>query len=588
MSKKPIRQPKQPQKIVAKRAEAVQMPGIDLFARMEQFFDRNDKKVFWGIFILSFIFVVGLFEMKIGLANDDALYIEGAMGYANNFTGYFFKANAPLYPMFLSVLVKIFGPKLVALKLFSVIFFMVSLYFVYNAFRKRIPYTVLFAALFITATNSLFVIHASYTYTECFFAMIQSVFLFIVLKLSDKADVSGIQQTWKWWLLYGFAVMIMFLSRNVASVTAFAIIAFFLLRKQYLHAVYAFLAPVIFIGIWELVKRAVWGDEVSQFSNQGNIMRRKFLFNPADPNNTDETPWGFVLRFWHNTEIYFSARLWELVGFKKENSKIPPLDNGALILSTLFSLSLMAGGIIYALIKKNKAVLLASLYFLALCSVTFVALHIEWAQSRLVMIYLPFIFITILYGIWELFRTKHLKGFQFFFPVILLIFFLPNIARTFNKIPKNLPVLSKNLSGDEFYGYTPDWINFFKASRWCARELPEGSYVASRRAPMSFIYGDFKEFFPIYSLPSNDPDELLNVFKENKVTHVILAELRSDPNRYIPGRFISTMHRYVYAIAEKHQVFELVHTEGTVEKAEVYKIRYDLVKSDDSPESLNK
>ena len=50
-----------------------------------------------------------------------------------------------------------------------------------------------------------------------------------------------------------------------------------------------------------------------------------------------------------------------------------------------------------------------------------------------------------------------------------------------------------------------------------------------------------------------------------------------QPNRYIPNRFINTLHRYVMTIAMKYpQAFELVHTEGTLEKAEVYKIRYDL------------
>ena len=542
----------------------------DLFVRLEKFLEKNANRVFWGIFIISALLVIGLFEMKIGLANDDALYIEGGVKYSKDFFGYFFTANAPLYPMLLGLFIAIFGSKLVVLKLISVVFFLLSLYWVYRAFRSRIPYTVLFAALFITATNSLFVMHASLTYTECFFAAVQALFLWMFLKLTDVVETNhSIKATWKSWLVFGLTILLAYMSRNVAIAIVFAVLAFFLLRKQWLNVLYALLVCAVFIMIWEIVKRTVWGEHADQFGSQTNIMMRKSLFNPNDPNNTAETPWGFVVRFWQNTEIYFSARFWELLNFRPEASK----PNTAL---TLFTILLILPGFVFAIIRKNKAVLISFLYFSALCAVTFVALHTNWGQARLIMIYFPFIFITIFYGFWELFRTKALGGLKLLYIILLAIFLVPNLLLSLKKVPQNLPILSKNLSGDEFYGYTTDWKNFFKASRWTARNLPEGSYVASRRAPMSFIYGDFKQFFPVYSVPSTDADTLMANFKKNNVTHVILAELRINPARYMPNRYINTLHRYVMTIATKYpQAFELIHTEGTLEKAEIYKIHYE-------------
>lgn len=554
-------------------------PAIDLFDRVEGFFNRNSNTVFWSIFTLSLLLVFGLFEMKIGLANDDALYIEGGVKYARDFFGYFFTANAPLYPMLLGLVISIAGSNLVILKLLSTFFFLLSIFLVYRGFKGRIPYSVLFPALFVTSTNALFLINASLTYTECFFATIQAFFLWIFLRIADEADKGGsFSQTWKLWILFGLSVFLMFTSRNVSIGILAVIPLFFLLKRQWKYLLIAVSISVSFVILWMVLKKIIWPDYDSQFGNQLKIMMRKNLFNPQDPNNGPETPLGFVKRFLQNTEIYFFARFWELLGYKKDNSAIELVKmDYKLLFGTIFTILLMIPGAVFAYIRKNNAVLLSFLYFMILSSVTFISLHTSWAQSRLVMIYFPFIFMAIFYGFWELFKTKRFGGLKFVYFLMLAFFLFPNLYNSLKRVPDNIPVLSKNISGDEFYGYTNDWKNFFKASRWCARELPEGSYVASRRAPMSFIYGDFKDFYPVYSIPSENPDTLLNTLKRENVTHVLLAELRVNPKRYIPNRYINTLHRYVSIIAMKYPtVFQLVHKEGTQEVAEVYKINYEL------------
>lgn len=50
------------------------------------------------------------------------------------------------------------------------------------------------------------------------------------------------------------------------------------------------------------------------------------------------------------------------------------------------------------------------------------------------------------------------------------------------------------MGGDIYYGYTEDWTNFLKLSRYCGDSLPETAYVVSRKAPMSFIYSNGKSF----------------------------------------------------------------------------------------------
>lgn len=555
-------------------------PKADLFERFDLFLGKYSKFIFWGIFGLVALMVIGLFEMKIGLANDDALYIEAGNNYANGFFSYFYKATAPLYSMVVGILISIFGPKLVVLKAFSSLFFMVSLFLMYRAYRNRIPNSVLFAALFITGTNYLFLIHAALTYTECFFAMLQMFFMWAAFNLIERLETEKFP--WKNWIIFGASVGLLYMTRNVSAAAIISVLAYFMLFRQWRNVITALLFGVFFIMLYESLKYLIWDlPFFSQFSNQGGMMVRKDIFNPADPNNTAETSIGFFARFWGNTEVYIGGRFWELLGIAKENGKMEPVSKTAL---TLFTLIIFLPGLIFSYIRKNKFVLISCLYFGALSAATYFGIHVYWAQARLIMIYFPFIFIMIFYGWRELFRTKIFSSYKIVWFLIVGVFLIPNFIFSIGKIPANLRVLSKNASGDEFYGYTPDWKNFFEASRYCARQLPEGSFVASRRAPMSYVYGDFKDFYPVYSLHSNDPDSLLLKFKENKVTHVLLSELRVNPKRYIPGRYINTLHRYVMVIAQKYpNVFRLVHKVGAQEVSEIYEIRYEFA----TPEYIN-
>jgi hypothetical protein len=77
------------------------------------------------------------------------------------------------------------------------------------------------------------------------------------------------------------------------------------------------------------------------------------------------------------------------------------------------------------------------------------------------------------------------------------------------KIKHNQKVLSKNLKGNLYYGFTPDWQNFLKMSEWVGKNLPDSTVVVSRKPSMSFIYSKGKEFYPMYRFPTEDADTLI-------------------------------------------------------------------------------
>lgn len=60
----------------------------------------------------------------------------------------------------------------------------------------------------------------------------------------------------------------------------------------------------------------------------------------------------------------------------------------------------------------------------------------------------------------------------------------------------------------------------------------------------------------------------------------MLSELRANPDMYVEGQIIGTMHRYAYYIQQKYpNAFQFIHQEGDLEKSQLYKINYLYIDS---------
>jgi hypothetical protein len=229
--------------------------------------------------------------------------------------------------------------------------------------------------------------------------------------------------------------------------------------------------------------------------------------------------------------------------------------------------------------QKNKVVVMFAMFACAQAILSFVILQARWDQPRIVLVCMPILLILMLYAFYHL-TVKPGFG-QTIYSAICILIIGSVLMSSFKRGSKNLPIVLKNLKGDTYYGYTPDWQNFLKCSAWCADSLSKESLVASRKAPMSFVYGKGKKFFPIYSVIKKDsiteqsnPDSALAYFQKNKVTHVMLGSLRVDPNNAGAG-IINTVHNIFAPIAQKYpQKLKLVHTQGDFEETSVYEIKY--------------
>ncbi|MBS1634557.1 MAG: glycosyltransferase family 39 protein [Bacteroidetes bacterium] len=541
-----------------------------IFDTFESWGSKNDKKLLYAFIFLSLLFSALLFNARISEAHDDALYLEGGWRYVHEFPSYFYTQNAPLYVMFLGLLVKVFGFKLLLFKIFNVIFNLLSVIFFYKTFNKRIPYLILLPVMLFVSCNYLIQYFASMTFTEAFYLFLQSLFFYYFFKLYDALrENPQPQKHIKLWLMLGLFTFLISACKSVAIVGVPALILFFLIEKQWKNAAFSLGAYLAFKIPYELIVRLIWGSQ-NQFDGQSKILLLKDPYNKAAGNDDLS---GFIGRFFDNCELYLSKRFFQILGFQDEHSI---QLNGFLALLVIVC---TLAGLYFVFKKKEKPLFFLGLFTGAQILLSFIILQARWDQPRIILICMPVMLILIFYFLYQLTYNKDM-GRIIYIAVIALISFsvmMSSVSRGMT----NIPVVKKNLAGDIYFGYTPDWRNFLKCSRWCADSLPANTLVASRKAPMSFVYGNGKKFFPIYSVIKKDslteqsnPDSALAFFRQNGVTHVMLGSLRIDPTKNT-GQIINTVHNIVQPIMQKYpEKLKLIHTEGDVEQSYVLEIKY--------------
>jgi hypothetical protein len=534
-----------------------------LFESTEEFFSVNQRLIFTVAALLGLLFSLFLFDVKISEANDDSLYVEAGYNFAQNFRNYY-TANAPLYPMLLSIPIRLFGLNIILLKSFSLLFSLLHLLFLYIAFRRRLPLIVLMPALFIIAVNSSFQYFASQTFTESFFMMLQALFIWAFIKIYEKENKNEIiPSNWKQWLLLGLISFITTLCKNLAIASLLVLVFYFAINLRFRQIIYMLVSFAVFKIPFEIVKKIIWKD-TSQYESQTKILLQK---DPYDPSKGQEDVTGFIERFLGNINLYISKRIFQIFGFKSmEDSSVSAGVSFLFIIIFLIA-------IFFIWKSRHKLMLFISIYALAMMSITFLILQVRWDQPRFILVYVPFIMITLFFGAHYLLKNKSSFA-QLIYFVIVLIIFCSSLFSSISKAVSRYPVLKKNLAGDIYYGYTPDWQNYLKMSRFVGDSLPSSAYVACRKAPMSFVYGQGKKFYPVYTVLSTDPDSVLSILHRDGVTHVLLASLRRDPKK-IDGYIINTLHRMLGPVQQKYpQKLLLVKQIGESEPAYLYEIKY--------------
>ncbi|HRB18906.1 MAG TPA: hypothetical protein PKZ14_02395, partial [Chitinophagales bacterium] len=245
------------------------------------------------------------------------------------------------------------------------------------------------------------------------------------------------------------------ISRNVALAMVGVVAVFFIYRKKYIEPIIVTSSFIVFFYLYKLMLKVVWHLDASQFTSQGNKMLNKDAYNPQAGK---ETMVGLLVRFWENCQIYISSRLYYTLGFRPE--EMSP-NNIAL---TLFSIAIITWSLWLMHKKKHYVLLFTTVFYVVLLAATFISLHTTWGQTRLIMLYLPFILFSVFYLFY--YYGEQFSIIQVALPFVFFILLLTSLSATTKQIGERFPIFKENISGDATYGFTPDWQNYIKMSKW--------------------------------------------------------------------------------------------------------------------------
>lgn len=510
--------------------------------------------------LLSVLFAWLIFDYRVSMNGDDSAYIQRAWDFIHK--GLFPSFQGPLYPIFLTIPLSIFGLNITILKWASLICLSASIVVLFKALEKHLPMVILLPVLLLTAININLLYYSSQTFSEAFFMLMQALLLWVFTstvlengQLKDKISPLGP-------LALGLMVVLLGLTRFVGLAAIAAILVFFLSYKKWKEAAISAGSFAAGYAFYNVVKKYVFND-TRGMDNQMKILTQ---VDPYDPSQGMETIGGYVGRLFDNADIYLSKLFMAAMALRAEDAE-PSRAMGLFLIAVLVAATVLA-------YQYNKALFFSLLYTGASCGLTFVMLQKVWGQERLIIIFVPFLIAGLLGLIYYIGEWRSIGAMKWVSLGISIFLILPLLGKAAGKIQDYSLTRTMNQQGDLLYGLNPDMRNYIEMSRWCKDNLPKGTLVAVRKPTISFVYANGHDFYGIFSTPTENADSLLAPLRDNKVTHIMDASIRTNPD-VNNGVTISTVLRYMYYIETAYPgTFRLIHEVGADEKARLYEIRY--------------
>jgi hypothetical protein len=540
--------------------------GKNLFVHCEQFFHSKSNLILIISISLSLIFSILIFNTDVSIGGDDSGYIRNAYMFSHGLA--FPSWHSSFYSIFLSFFVSIFGVNIVLLKCTSLILNLLSLYFIHRLFIKYTNYFTAAFVVFATSVSYFTCYYASTTYTESLFILIQIIYIFYFLEFTHKYDdpKESFRKTWIHFLVFGIVVYFMFQTKSIALSIIIISIAYLLINKKFLNSVVYFLSVAFTHLLFSLYKKVFWNLSKIGFEDQLEII---LLKHPYKPEQGNENLMGFIQRIWDNSELYISKTFVKMLGFL-------PLDyrKTSVILTILLYLIFAISG--FFIVKKNKKLLFIILYLIGMIGSTFVFLQKVWDQDRLIMIYFPFLIGIVVFFLFNFFNSQKLKKLQFIPLTFLAIILIAISVQSVSQINKKYETNKDNR--EAFNSYTPDFQNYMLASKWVGDNLSANSVVLCRKPDMSWIASEGKDIFKgIFKLEYENPDSTLAMIKRYKATHVIMANLRGNPEKKTDQVINTIRNTLIYLTAIRPASLKLLKEFGTDEKAYVFELNLNEI-----------
>jgi hypothetical protein len=460
---------------------------ISIYQKIDIFFNNKNKALFIGSLFISIVFSFLLFNLKITTGADDSEYIVSGVKFIRGEA--FPNWHGSLYQMVLGIVIAVFGVKLFILKLLSLVFIALHLIFFRKTFLKIVPLSILSIALVFIGVNSYILEYASLTYSEAMYFFVQIVCVYSFFEIIEKLDhENNILKLWREWLVLGLVTFLLFSTRTIGITMLIAIIMYFLIHKNWKAASVSLVSFMLFQIVFLIYKSIFWGSLKVGAENQLSVL---LLRNPYNPDTGNVNIQDLLIRFYENFVQYTNDHILPYLGYN--NNILKDFSPFVAIICAFVFVTLLI-----LLFKRNKYLMFLGLYIIIALCATYVIVHSFWNQGRLVLVYIPFIFIFIFAGFTELLKKNNNKLLKLL-PIILgCLLIILSLKSTIAKANENIPILKENLKGNKYYGYSSDWANYLKISEWSAKNLPDTARIGCRKPSMSFIYGNGRDFVGIY------------------------------------------------------------------------------------------
>ncbi|HEY6951658.1 MAG TPA: hypothetical protein VI758_04580 [Bacteroidota bacterium] len=538
------------------------------FDTVERFTREHPTSLLVGVLVVGLILALFLFDIKPSIGGDDTAYILQAHSLiSKGILPVGFKS--PGYPVLLAAFMLVTGMNVGWLKLTSLLFYLASLASCFSIFRRRLEPMLFFLVMVLCALSLLVLEYSHQTYSEMAYLLIELWTIHFFWRREEDPARHGVRGIF----IIALLSMAGFYVRAIGATLPLAIGLWFLTQKQWKTALYFGAFCVLLYIPWKV---AEFSQGIVLMGQASDVM----MINPYNPALGRETVGGFVTRFLSNMIVHLnymfpralSLPYGEYLGVA-DGTLFP---NSMAFLGVLFSTVLLVG-IWRALRRGPKEIRFLALYVVVYLVSIWLALQTLYATPRMLVPMVPFLLLLFLVGVYEVLhrmlstsqnRTPAFKGWFVFIGVCLLV---SNVASVGGAVDDNLPVLKANLRGDEFAGFSPDWVNYLKASQWIANNLPKDSTGVICRKPELFqIYSGGFYAYGTYTVESTIPDTIVDHWKSWKMTHLL----------YDNFQWSGTLRRYVQPVAEKFpRMFELIHQEGVEYPSYVYRLNYAVVDS---------
>ncbi len=475
-----------------------------LFETCDSFLERYDRIWFWAIFGITILVSILLYDPWVSTGGDDAAYVLSARDFLKDFK--FPSFQGPLYPVFLSLLYGLFGMSLQVFKIFSLIFMLACLFLLFQAFRRRIPATLLFITLALTSVNSQVLYFTSQTYSEAFYMFMQALVFFLFIRFFIDREQAGKKE----FLWLSLAVLGVILTRNIGYSLVLCVAVYFIAYRQWKNLIWFMGVLLLCFGIFQVIKYVVWEDSSLQAADQGSNLLNKDAYNPSYGR---EDLKGFLVRFWGNSKNYFS-QFFTMLGLRERytpDSLFIPSHPVYILLLYLIGLA----GIGFSF-KRNRTLFFAGMVTAGFLAVTFLVLQTSWNQYRLIVPVYPFMILLLFYAAYSLLSLPQFRTYQFLLALPFVILLFGALADTRQAVETGSGLKGK------YSGLTPDWIHYIHASAWVADSLPPDALVACRKPSISSIYGKGRKFYGIYKIPAGDFDSFYSHWQSDSLAFSLI------------------------------------------------------------------